>query len=790
MFLREIAIAWRKLARRPGAAFLAVASLTLAIGCSTAAFSVVDAYYWRALPVEDPAGLVYAAATDREGRNDQINWPEYEAISQQRGALAGITFENRRGPAVKLADRDDFPITAGVSNNYFEVLGVNAALGRVFHPSDAAEGQVVLSDYYWRTAFGGDLAICGRTIDVGGAALAVIGVLPPGFPGMQRGIRVDLFVPEPVMFGSLRFSSRANPKGNDFQPILRLKPGASLEAARRDMDQALRRVEDAGLAPGPGRKAFLLPFNRPSVKPEMNTGDLFPWIALLVLTVAAANFANLRLVENQARRRETGIRLALGAGRISLLRQHFTETFLVAGTATGLGLLLAEWLIDLAPALLYAGQRYRDYFVRLDARAFAFSGGAMLLVAALGVLIPMRDSWKCGIVPALQATRSPSASRWLAGLVLVQIALITAVSYTAGLLWQSRTAAAAIRPAMDPNRNMLLITGGWRAGGPALLNLSDGLARELSAIPGVAGVAYGRRVMMAGSGGGQRVAFERSGQPLLTFRFNQVSPNYFAATGARVLAGRAFSQADGPNAAPVAMVSQAFVRKFFPQGNALYSWARIGGKDRQIVGIVEDGPSHHLKEEIEPFFYFPFAQRPSGDITYFVDAAVDAARLAAPARERIRNSGGAFAATDFFTLAQHLRGQRREEELAADVSGGLALLGLALAAAGLFGVTLYAVGRRMREFGVRVAMGATPAALGGQVIREALRIAAAGVALGGILSWAGVRLLRTYLAGVKPADLPTFVSAAAVVTLVALVSAVIPARRAAKADPMAALRVE
>jgi predicted permease len=789
MFLRDLAISWRTLLRRPGAALLAIVSLALAIGFSTAAFSVVDAYYWRALPVQNPGRLAYAMARDREGRIDGINWAEFQAVAGQGGALAGIAVQDRQGPPVRLPDRLDFPITAGVSNNFFDVVGVQAAMGRVFHSNTSAEGQVVISGHYWRTAFAGDPAMCGRTIVVGGAPLTVIGVLPTDFSGTQRGILVDLFVPEQVMFGALHLNSPAD-RGSSFEPIVRLKPGADLEAARRSMDQALRRVEAAGLAPGPERKALLISFTRPYLKPETNMGDIFPWIAALVLIIAAANFANLRLVENQVRRRETGIRLALGAGRASLFRQHLTESLMVAGVATGFGLLVADWLIELAPAVLYSGQRYSDYFIRLDARAFAFSAGAMLLVAVAGALIPMRDTWKCSIVPALQAVTAPSAKRWLAGLVVLQIGLITAFTDSAGLLWRSLYNVAAIRPAMDPDRNMLLIQGAWTGGRDVMVARIDGLAKDLNAVPGVEQAAYGRRVMMAGSGGGQRVAFEQPGQAPLTFRFNQVSPNYFAATGARVLSGRAFSEADGPDATPVVMVSATFAHKFFPDGGAVNAWARIDGKNRQVVGVVEDGPANDLKEDVEPFIYFPFAQQPSLDFTFFLHTVMDAGRVATPARERIRKSDSAFLPVDFLTLAQHLRAQRREEELAADVSGGLALVGIVLAAAGIFGVIHFAVRRRSREFGVRVAFGATPSTLSRQVLREALRLAAAGVALGGVLCIAFLHLLRTYLYGVKPGSAATFVAAALAVTVVVLLAAAVPARRAAQADPIEALRVE
>jgi predicted permease len=789
MFLRDFVLAWRKLVRRPGAALLAVVSLALAIGFSTAAFSVVDAYYWRALPVKDPGRLAYAMVRDREGRFDGLNWSEFQAIQQQARTLDGIMVQNRRGPVVKLSDRLDFPITAGVSDNFFDVLGVQAAMGRVFHANAGADGQVVLTDRYWRTAFGGDPAICGRTVSVGGAALAVIGVLPPGFSGSLRGIAVDLFVPHQTYFGSLRMGSPAEARDTDHEPLIRMKPGVTLETARRDIDQVLRRREAAGLAHEPGRTAVVLSFTRPEIKPETTPGDVFPWIVLLVLAIAAANFAGLRLIENQVRRRETGVRLALGAGRAALLRQHLSESLLLAGAGTALGLLLAAWLIDFAPAVLYAGQRYREYYIRLDVRVFAFSAGAMLLVAAVGALIPLRDMWRVGVMPALQAVSSPSANRWLAALVVVQMALITAVANSAGLLWRSLENVAAIRPAMDPDRNLLIVHGVWTTDGPVATR-SDRLAGELNALPGVVSVAYCRRVMLAGSEGGQRVAFERPGQPQLTFRFNQVSPNYFATTGARVLRGRTFSQGDGPDSTLVAMVSEAFVRKFFPTQEPLGAWVRLSGKDRQIVGIVEDGPTNNLKEDIEPFVYFPFAQRPYSGVTYFVETARDAGRITALARERIRKADAAFMVYEFFTLSQHMRSQRSEEELAADVSGGMALLCIVLAAAGLFGVTLYAVGRRMREFGVRVAMGATPALLAGQVIREALRLALAGVALGCGLALGGQHLLRGLLYGVSPWNPWMLAGAAVLVTLVALAAAAVPARRAAHADPMAALRTE
>ena len=789
MFWRDFALAWRKVVRRPGAAALAVISLALAIGFSTAAFSVVDAYYWRALPLADPDRLAYAGVRDREGRYDQFTWPEFQAIQGQPGAVAELAVQDRLGPKVKLPNRDDFPITAGVSDNFFDVLGVQAAMGQVFHRNNGTDSAVVLSDRYWKSGFGGDPNIVGRTISVGSAALQIVGVAPAGFQGTVRGVAVDLFVPHQTFFGALRMESPNDTKATAYEGVMRLKPGVSLDAARRQIESGLRQVEAEGLARDQGRVAFAESFTHPAGEATATPADIFPWIVGFVLLIAAANFANLRLIENQAQRRETGIRLAIGAGRAALVRQHVAESLLLAGSATGIGLLMASWLIELAPSVLYAGHRYREYFIRLDTRAFVFSAGAMLLVAAVGTAVPLRDVWRVGVMPALHAVSSRTAARWLTGLVVLQVAMITAVAYSAELLWNSLGNVAAIRPAMDPGRKLLMIQGGWD-GDEALAGRTSALAAELGSLPGVEGVAWCRRVMLAGSGGGARTGFERSGQPKLSFRYTQVSPNYFAVTGARVLRGRPFQEGDGPASTPVVMVSEAFVRSFFGDREPLWAWVRIGGKDRQIVGVVEDGPSGYLKEKIEPFVYFPFAQRPVSDLTYLLPTAGDPGRLTASARERIRRNHADYSIYQILTLAQHLRSQRDDEEIAADVSGGLALLCLVLAAAGLFGVTLYAVTRRMREFGVRVALGATPSLLRRQVIREALRMALPGVALGCALALTADRLLESHLYGVKTGAVWALTASGILVIAVAMAASLAPARRAAHADPMEALRVE
>ena len=788
---RELRAAFRGLARKPGVTALAIASLALAIGFSTAAFSALDAYALRDLPVAEPQRLARISVTGREQRGDILSWIEYEAVASRSHLFAGVLAESRRGPIVHLPDRDDFPITANVSDNYFDLLGVKAVMGDCFHGGKGQDGTVVLSNRYWKQALGNDANVIGRSLLVDGAVLRIVGVLPPGFTGTQRGILVDLFVPPQTSFGSLHMASADDIRFTDYETIGRLRPGVSLDRARAEVDAILRQVEKDGRAPAPERRAALDPFTEEGWGAKIESNAAALGVMVLLVLIAAANLANLRLVDNESRRHETGIRLALGAGRMVLARQHLAETLLLSALGTGAGLAVAAWAIRAAPALLYGSKRYIDYGIRLDSRTFGFSSAALLLVALIGALIPLADAWKRRVMPAIQATRQARASRWLTGLVVAQMALVTGVACSAALLWRSLDNLAAIRPAMDPNRKLLIVDGSMDAPTAAARTVrTESLAKLLAGLPGVEQVAWARRAPLAGSGGGATVDVEMPGQPKASFAYNQVSANYFAATGGMVLAGRAFQNSDGADATLVAMVNVAFTRRYFGGRQPLGEWVKVNGKDRQIVGIVEDGPANHLKERIEPYLYFPFAQKPSGDLTFFLASRKDPGLLADSTRSLVRGSEKAFLILGMRTLRQHMRDARSGEQAIAEIVGALAVMGLVLAAAGLFGVTLFAVARRTAEFGLRVALGATPQRLLRQVLKEAgFRIAIA-IPLGWALAWAGRHAIGKLLYGIAPDDPWTFAMAAAVVAAMGCMAALPPAVRAARIDPISALRHE
>jgi putative ABC transport system permease protein len=788
--LRDLRLAFRTFFRKPGVTALAVVSLSLAIGFSTAAFSILDAYALRDLPVSDPNRLVNVAAQTREKRGDAISWIEFQAIASRVHAFRGVTVEDRESPAIKLNGRTDRPISGLVSDSYFDVLGVTAAMGDVFHAGKGQPGTIVISHHYWKEKLAGDPGIVGRTLPVQDAVVRIIGVLPPDFTGTNRGLLVETFMPSQTVFGGVGHDTSGDIRYSTYEGVARLRPGATIEQARTECDAVLGQLDRDGRAPGPERRAIVTQFGDGTLLKKLQTNVVLLAVVVLLVLIAAANLANLRLVENEARRHETGIRMALGAGRTELGRQHLTETLLLAGAGTAVGLLLAKWLTRVAAALFYGGKTVFDFGIRVDARSFVFSSAALLLVALVGAAIPLADSWRRRVMPAMQGSRATRPSRWLGALLVTQMALVTGVVCSAGLLWRSLDKLSQIRPAMDPDRRMLLATGMWDLNAAEANVRATALAGGIARLPGVEGVAWARRVMLSGSGGGAVTDVEIAGQPKHTFPYNNVSPGYFTTTGARILSGRAFADADGPDATLVVMVNSLFVRRFFGPRDPLGAWIKVGGQDRQIVGVVEDGPHNHLRETPTPYVYFPFAQRPVSYLTWMIHTRKDPGELAGAFRGFVRSADSGFTLLSIHTLREHMRDARSDQEVGVQVAGALAAVGLLLAAAGLFGVTLFAVAKRTPEFGVRAAMGASPRNLARLVLRDAAIRVAIALPLGWALAYAGKRAIEKLLFGVAPDDPWTFAAASAVVAVVACAAALHPALRAARIDPMTALRHE
>jgi predicted permease len=785
--LSDLRLAFRSAIRRPGATALVLVSLAATIGVAAAAFSILDAIVWRSLPVREPGELVAVWARDREQRPDQLTWREYRSIAARVPGLSGILAQSRHSARVRLADRMEIALIAAVSDNYFDMLGVGASPGAVFHAGAGGDAEIVISHRYWLRALSGDPEVLSHPLRVNDVDLRVVAVLPPGFSGANRGLAVDLFVPIQTAFGVLRYGSLDNPRNTDFELIARLKPAATLDGVQREVEATFRLLDQNRESPEPGRTALIRRLDGSDDRETRAISTVFASIVLLVLLVAAANIANMRLALGEERRGDTAIRVALGASRGALWRQQLSEMLLLGATGTALAALVASWLIGMAPALLFAGERYAEFYIRFDARTFLFSLGAMLLVALVGTVLPLRAASSVALSMTGVSRGLTRRSPWVPALVVVQVAFVTGIVSVAGLLGQSLENVSAIRPAMDPDRPLVLTDGYWLAPGDPAAR-AESLAASFSVLPGVKRVAFARRAPLSGSGGGATVPVELQGQPAFAFRFNQVSPSYFETTGGRVVGGRAFTSADSAGSTKVIMVSEALARRFFARSrDAIGAWVRVAGGDRQIVGIVEDGPTIHLRESAEPYLYFPFAQRPSGEVTFFVEAPGNPADLVGAVRKQLA-ADSTFVPYGVRTMAEHMNAARSEERLTVSIAGALGLLGLVLAAAGLYGVMQFAVSRRTREFGVRMALGATGRTLGFQIVRESSALVAAGMSVGVGLAYAGYRLLRYQLYGISSWDPTSLLGAAIVVVAVALVATLQPALRAARVDPVIALR--
>lgn len=775
LFARTLRRAGRRLAKRPFVAALAIGSLAAAVSVTTAAFSTVDAYYLRSLPVSNPESLAFIYVETKEKRPDGLTWREYERLRDRAGVLAGLAVQARFSPKVRLPDRDGYPITAAVSDNFFDVIGVSAARGDVFHHGRGADQQVVMSDLYWRREFAADANLIGRMISVGPASLRVIGILPEGMAGTIRGLKVDLFVPEQTAFGSLRLVDKSSTHG-EFEGLGRLRSAGGDAQAEKSLGGVL---DD-------GRRAKVESF----LKADANAGRaarIFGFAAFMLLFVAAANLVALRLVDNEARRRDWGIQLALGAGPTRLLLEHAAETLLMVASGGAMGIALAAYLIRLAPGWLRGGSDYREYFIRLDWRVGLFTLLSLLFVGLLLAVLPAIDSWRYSLTDSIRANTARRASRWLATLVTAQIALMVAMAYCAGLLGLSLRRIAMVRPAMDTSRPLVLVEGSW-TGDESHWDRSERLASEFKTIPGVRDVAYARRVMLSGSGGGARVKWERPGEAARTMRYNQVSSRYFQVAGTRLLSGRPFSDADGPGTTPVVVVSAAFERALGRP--AAGGYATLDRKPWLIVGVVEDGPSVRLREPIEPFVYFPFAQKPVRSPTFLIESATSPGKTAAILGAFLQKSGSGFGPRRFNTLFDHLRSARNSEEMAAAVGGVLTILSVMLSAAGLLGVTMYAVRKRSREFGIRMALGATPVGLARHVYSSVARYLLLGLPAGVALSWSAGETLRSFLFGVERSGAQVVAAVAGLAIAVAIAAAAWPALEAASTQPSAALRTE
>ena len=815
MLLSDVRYAGRALRKAPAFTAAAVLSLALGIGANTTIFTFINALALSPLPVEDPSALVEIAARGSEPA--MISFPMYRDLAARQQVLTGMVATAGETPvrvtvpsgsASAAAEIDNVRISF-VSGNYFSVLGVAPAAGRLFVPEDdrdpgsaaAAGSIVVLSDAFWERQFGRDPSIVGRTIAIGRTNARVAGVTPPGFAGEIIGNAADGWVPLTA------WSSRDdldNRRGTFTAFFGRLKPGLTRPQAEAQLTVLFRQLRtEEGLYKAPEQAAIELLPAQAGLDFSLRRTYLRPLIIVMgmvavVLLIACANLANLLLARGAARAGEIGVRLALGCSRARLVTQLLIESALLSIAGAAAGLLVSIVATDTLARMILGGPV--DLKLRLDpdVRVIAFLTLMAIATTVTFGLAPALRATRLDLAPALKGLRRGSgrASRQRAGRVLVagQVALSLLLLVGAGLLVRSVQKLYAQDLGFRPEGVLVFsLAGGSADRTPAAMAAVERAARErVLAVPGVESASFSGMLIFSPSDiGAPFVIPGREASNPLTARYNSVSPGYFETLGMTLVEGRTLRDQDNHvDAAGVTVVNESFARRFFPAG-ALGRAILFPGRDGQrleIVGVVRDAKYNSLRTAAKPLFFLPYARMTRSLRSLEVRTTQPISAIAGPVRDALYSVTKNFMIRQVLPLTEQVDRSLSAERLLLRLCAVFAALALLLACIGLYGVIAYSVAQRTNEIGLRVALGATPATVMGGIMRETLTLAAAGIAVGIPASLASGRLLTGFLYGMTPRDPLTLAAAAGTLLAAAAAAAALPARRAARVDPALALR--
>jgi putative ABC transport system permease protein len=818
--MSDVRDAVRSLRSTPIVSIVAILSLALGIGANTAIFSILDSLLLRTLPVTAPEQLVIVS--DDRGRPRSLTNPIWEQMRSHEGlfggafAAASSRFNLAQGGPTELVDG------IWASGRMFEVLGVPAILGRTFTTADDRRGGgpngpvAVISYAFWQRRFGGAGDVIGRSLVVERVPFTIIGVTPPQFFGVDVGRSFDVAIPigtEPLIRGRETVLDRRSTWW--LNAILRLKPGQSLEAAHA----ALRGVN-------PQIREATMPLDwRPQDKESyLSAGfNLFPAatgrsglrgiyrqpltiimvVVGLVLLIACANIANLLLARATARRHELSIRVALGASRWRIARQLLTESLVLSGVGAALGLAFARWGSGLLVRQLSSSTNTVFLSLAMDWRVLAFTAAVAVTTAVL-----------FGMAPALRGTRVQpndalkAQGRGVVGdgrfglgsaLVVVQVALSLMLVVGAGLFMRTFSSLAQLDLGFDRHPVLVASLKAQRAQlepeqRPELFRRALEAARS---VPGVSTAALSWVTPVSGATWNDRVEFPDGGpgadlpeRERLAY-MNLLSADWFRTYGTPLVAGRDFSNDDSGNAPQVAIVNEAFAKKYIGSRNPVGTRVRQPGYgvrptiDREIVGYVRDAVYTSLREQVPPTMYIPYAQRADApsDMSVSVRAANGSPVLLTKPLAAALSAVHPDLAITFRPLAEQVNAALIQERIVAWLSGFFGALALLLAGLGLYGVTSFAVSRRRTEIGIRMALGADPGGVVVMVLRRVALLVGLGTIAGVAMSLWASRFVTTLLYGLEPRDPLTLVAAVVVLAAIGAAAGWVPARRAARIDP-------
>ena len=820
--MNDLRLAIRTLWATPIVSFVAILSLTLGIGANTAIFSVVDGLLLRALPVKEPQQLVQLVEASADSQRSWT-YPIWDQI-QQRPQLfeRAFAWSNNR---FNLAAGGETEFVDGIwaSGAMFETLGVPVILGRTFTDRDdrrggGPDGPVTVISYdFWQRRFGGAADAIGRTLNVERVSVTVIGVTPPGFFGPDVGRTFDIVLPlgvEPLVRGGETWLDGRSTWW--LSVMARLKPTQSLEAAVQSIREVQPQIREAT---HPGWEGY---FKDPFTLMPVPNGDsglrrryqrpvvILMSIVALVLLIASANIANLLIARASARRHELSVRLALGASRGQLVRLLLTESVVLTAVGAAFGVLLARWGSRLLVAQMSTETNRVFLDVSLDWRVLGFTIAATALTALLFGTAPAFRAADVKPMDAIKehgrgAAHHRGHAAMTGSLVIAQVALSVILVAAAGLFVRTFASLASLPVGFERDRVLIVTVNAQRAriATTDRLAMFERVRQAVRSVPGVAEASLSVITPVTGQGwnGNLDVSDVPSlpGRQSMTFK-NAVTPDWFNTFGTPLTAGRHFNEGDRQAAPPVAIVNQAFVRRFMngasPIGHTVRDRAVAGLKNndvpKEIVGVAADAVYRNLREPIPPTLYVPLAQLNESFAVPSISLSVRS-RTGSPALLS-RSVAAAIAgvhpdlAVTFRPLATLVNASLTQERVIATLSaffGGLALL---LAGLGLYGVTSYAVSRRRSEIGIRLALGAAPGGVVRLVLARVALLVGTGVIAGVLVSLWAARFVEALLFGLTPRDPMTLVTSALILAVVGALAGWIPARRASRIDPAQVLR--
>jgi predicted permease len=806
MLGQDLKFAWRMFVRRPAFTGVAVFILALGIGANTTIFSWMQRVLFAPLQgVQRQDRILALYGTSRTRDNLSTSYPNFADLRAAGPSGVGDLMAFRILPMNMKTGGEPVRVFGElVTPNFFEFLGVTPAMGRGFRPDEGTtpgrEPVAVISDDLWRQRFGADPAALGRTVALNGRPFTIVGIAPPGFHGSSAALRLDVFLPM-TMQPAVMAGDRLVQRGNGWLEVYaRIAEGRTAADARAGLTVAARRIEQAYPESNRDRGVRAAPLWRAGAGVL-----LFPVFGILmgmvglVLLIACANVAGLLLVRAAGRQREIAVRLAVGASRGRVVRQLLVESLLLSVAGCAAGLVAAHWASGLLNLFVPRTPFPVAFDAGLDTRSLMFAMTLSVTAAVLAGLVPALRASRPDVGATLKATSATGTAprgRLRQALVAAQIALSLVLLVSASLFTRSFARAGELDPGFTMRDGILaavdLLPAGYdEARGAAFF---DQLIDRVSALPGVVSASVARTVPLdLSSGSEQGVSIDgytpRDGEEIIV-PYNQVGRAYFETMGIPIVRGRAIDGRDRAGAARVAVVNETMARRYWPGRDPVGSTIRFGSGPVTVIGVAKDGKYTRLNEEPRNQMYLAVAQSYRPDTVLHVRTAGNPSAVLPSVHAAVRALDPNLPLFDVRTMDEHLGISTFISRIAASMLGLFGTLGVLLAAVGLYGVVGFNAAQRSREIGLRVALGADRRQVVALMLRDAAGVVGGGLAAGLALAFAAGRLVASQLTGVSGTDPVSFIGTAALLAIVAAAACLLPAWRAARSSPLAALRAD